>query len=207
MRTVVSIATKGDRPEQLEKTIDSLIKQCTDMYIYYNNDDENIDYTDLSKFWFLSEQKEPCYYFSCDDDIIYPPDYIEHTKNLIDKYGTIITYHGRRLTGDLNKYYKGRHTVYDFRGAQDLDVFVDVGGTGVMGFRTDLFNPVGIHLQPYKCMSDLVLSLEAKKQNQKIVCAKRKQNWLIQQEVKGGISQTYATNDSEQVKLMNQILE
>jgi hypothetical protein len=207
MRTVVSIATKGDRPEQLEKTIDSLIKQCTDMYIYYNNDDENIDYTDLSKFWFLSEQKEPCYYFSCDDDIIYPPDYIEHTKNLIDKYGTIITYHGRRLTGDLNKYYKGRHTVYDFRGAQDLDVFVDVGGTGVMGFRTDLFNPVGIHLQPYKCMSDLVLSRWAKNENQKIVCAKRKQNWLIQQEVKGGISQTYATNDSEQVKLMNQILE
>ena len=207
MRTVVSIATKGDRPEQLEKTIDSLIKQCTDMYIYYNNDDENIDYTDLSKFWFLSEQKEPCYYFTCDDDIIYPPNYIEHTKNLIDKYGTIITYHGRRLTGDLNKYYKGRHTVYDFRGAQDLDVFVDVGGTGVMGFRTDLFNPVGIHLEPCKCMSDLVLSLEAKNENQKIVCAKRKQNWLIQQEVKGGISQTYATNDSEQVKLMNQILE
>ncbi len=205
MRTVVSIADKGDRPDQLKRAVESLINQCDELYVYDNTG--RTDYTDLSKFYRLSELSESCYYFTADNDIIYPPDFIERTKELIDKYGTIITYHGRRLTGDLNKYYKGRHTVYDFRGAQDQDLFVDVGGTGVMGFRTDLFNPVGIHLEPYKCMSDLVLSLEAKKQNQKIVCAKRKQNWLIQQEVKGGISQTYATNDSEQVKLMKQILE
>lgn len=191
--------------DQLKLTVESLINQCDELYIYDNR--AGIDYTDLSKFYRLSELSESCYYFSADDDIIYPPDYIEHTRQLIDKYGTIITYHGRRLTGDLNKYYKGRHTVYDFRGTQDQDLFVDVGGTGVMGFRTDLFNPVGIHLEPYKCMSDLVLSRWAKNENQKIVCAKRKQNWIIQQEVKGGISQTYANNDSEQVKLMKQILE
>lgn len=205
MKTIVSIATKGDRSEQLHKTIKSLRNQCNKLVVYDNSIDE--DLTDLGKFFRLSTINDPCYYFTCDDDIIYPPDYIERTKQLIDKYGSIITYHGRRLTGDLTKYYKGKHTVYDFRGEQLQDVFVDVGGTGVMGFRTDLFNPVGIHLEPFKCMSDLVLSRWAKNENKKIICAAHKQNWLIQQEVKGGIAQQYANNDSQQVELMRQILE
>jgi hypothetical protein len=226
MLKIVGIACEPERFNTLSKTIESLYNQADQIVVYVNAYHIHIpdelfkweltgrvlfvtgeDKTDLGKFYALDGFAQTIYFFTADSDIIYPPDYIQHTKELIDKYGTIITYHGRRLTGDLNKYYKGRHTVYDFRGAQDQDVFVDVGGTGVMGFRTDIFNPVGIHLEPYKCMSDLVLSRWAKNENKKIICAARKQNWLIQQEVTGGINQIYANNDSEQVKLMRQIIE
>jgi len=58
LKTIVSIATKGDRPEQLEKALHSLHDQADLRYVYYNNDE--IDYTDLSKFWLLDQLEEPC---------------------------------------------------------------------------------------------------------------------------------------------------
>lgn len=204
MKTIVSIATKGDRPEQLKQTVNSLIKQCDELFIYDNS--QRTDYTDLSKFYKLHELSEPCYYFSADDDIIYPDNYICSTLQFIKQYGSLITYHGRILKEPIKGYYKG-HTIFDFKGAQHQASFVDVGGTGVMAFDTRYFNPVNIYKEPYKCMSDLVLSLEAKRHNKRIVCAPRKHNWLIQQSVKGSIMQMFTNNDRQQVELARQILE
>jgi hypothetical protein len=195
LRIIASIAHKGERPEQLKKTIASLENQCDELYIYDNSQREN--FTDNAKFFHLSELSEPCYYFSADDDIIYPPDYVQHTVELIYKYGIIMTYHGRLLKKPINSYYKG-HQVFDFRGEQPLDLFVDVAGTGVCAFRTDYFNPTEIYKSEYKCMSDLVFSLEAKKQNKKIICASHSQNWITQQEVTGGILQSFANGKQEQ---------
>jgi len=206
MQVVVSIATKGNRPEQLHKTVNSLIRQAYKVYLYDNS--RSVDYTDNAKFFQLQFLDDPCYYFTCDDDIIYPRNYIEHTINLIEKHKAIITYHGRILKEPINSYYKG-HTVYDFRGTQPNDMYVDVAGTGVCAFRTDYFNPVDIYNSEYKCMSDLVFSLEAKRQGKTMICAARKQNWLIQQEVEGGIMQTFASGKQEQqielAKLIKQL--
>lgn len=155
----------------------------------------------------MHELSSPCYYLCADSDIIYPPDYVQHTIELIEKYQCIITYHGRILVEPIKSYYKG-HTVYDFRGSQDKDLYVDVAGTGVCGFRTDYFNPTEIYKSEYKCMSDLVFSLEAKRQGKKIICASRKQNWLIQQEVEGGIMQSFGnTKQEQQIELAKLILE
>jgi len=205
LKVVVAIADKGDRPEQLKRTVNSLIKQCHDLRIYDNT--KATDYTDNAKFYYLQFLKEPVYYFTCDSDIIYPNNYVEHTISLIEKHKAIITYHGRILKEPINSYYKG-HTIYDFRGAQPNDMYVDVAGTGVCAFRTDYFNPVDIYNSEYKCMSDLVFSLEAKRQGKTMICAARKQNWLIQQEVEGGIMQTFAKGKQEQqIELAKSIKE
>jgi len=204
VKTIASIATKGDRPEQLRKAVNSLIKQCHDVRIYDNSKAHN--YTDNAKFFHLKDIESPCYYLTCDDDLVYPKDYIQHTLELIDKFRTIITYHGRILKRPVESYYR-KNQIFDFRGEQPLDMFVDVGGTGVMGFRTDDFNPVDIYKSEFKCMSDLVLSLEAKKQGKRIICAAHKQNWIIQQEVNGGIMQTFSRNESQQIELAKLIVE
>lgn len=183
----------------------SLENQCDEIHIYDNT--KAINYTDNAKFQHLQFIKESVYYLCADDDIKYPKDYVQLTIELIEKYQCIITYHGRILKEPINSYYKG-HKVYDFRGAQDKDMFVDVAGTGVCGFRTDYFNPTEIYKSPYKCMSDLVFSLEAKKQGKRIICAAHKQNWLIQQEVDSGIMKTFAgKNEAQQVELAKLILE
>lgn len=205
MRVVCSIATKGDRPEQLRHTVWSLENQCDELRIYDNT--KAINYTDNAKFHHLRFIKEPVYYLCADDDIKYPKDYVQRTIELIEQYQCIITYHGRILKEPINSYYKG-HEVFDFRGAQLKDMFVDVAGTGVCGFRTDYFNPTEIYKSPYKCMSDLVFSLEAKRQGKRIICAAHKQNWLIQQEVDSGIMKTFAgKNEAQQVELAKLILE
>ncbi len=205
MKIVVSIAHKGERLEQLTKTASSLKNQCDQILIHDNR--QGIDYTDNAKFLFLMWFKEPIYYFTCDDDIIYPPDYIKRTIELIEHYRCIITYHGRILKEPIKAYYSG-HTVFDFRGAQEKDMFVDVAGTAVCGFRTDYFNPTEIYKSDYKRMSDLVFSLEAKRQGKRIICASRKQNWLIQQEVDSGIMQSFAgKNETQQIELAKLILE
>lgn len=205
MKVVVSIAHKNERPVQLAKTIESLKNQCDELYIYDNT--QRTDYTDNSKFYHLHELSSPVYYLCADSDIIYPPDYVQHTIELIDLFRCVITYHGRILKRPVESYYR-RNEVFDFRADQTKDYWVDVAGTGVCGFRTDDFNPVDIYKSPYKCMSDLVFSLEAKRQGKRIICAARKQNWLIQQEVEGGIMKTFAgKNETQQIELAKLILE
>lgn len=205
MKRIISIATKGDRPEQLKRTIASLENQCDEVFVYDNS--IRTDYTDNAKFWLLEELTEPCFYFSADDDLIYPSDYCQKTVEWIYKFGEIISYHGRILKEPVRSYYRG-HTVFDFRGVNDRAMFLDVGGTGVMCFNTQYFKPDQIYKSEYKCMSDLVFSLEARKQRKRIICPPHPQNWIVQQEVNGGIQNMFnGKNEQQQIELAKQIYE
>lgn len=206
MKIICNIATKGDRPNELRKTVKSLIHQV-DVLNIYDNSKNKMDYTDNAKFFYLRFQDEPCYYLMADDDIIYPDDYVETLIEKIEYYGSIVTFHGRVLKQHVNSYYSG-HDVYDFRQHCPQSMIVDVGGTGVMGFRTDWFKPEEIYKSEYHCMSDLVLSLEAKKQGKPIICASHMNHWLVQQVVNDGIVKNQLRGTQEnQIKLMKQILE
>lgn len=176
MKIIVGIATMNGRETQLANTFDSLCPYVDEINIYHNGI-ANIDYTDNAKLESLQRYKESIYFFSCDDDIIYPNDYISKSIELIEKYKCIITYHGRILKGKGLNYYKG-HQSFHCKGANYLDRFIDVAGTGVTAFRTDYFNPIELYNSEHKRMFDLVFSLEAKKQEKKILLGKHDANWL-----------------------------
>ena len=105
----VNIATQPSRVEQLKKTVESLYNQVDVIRIYCNNFKEmpdlglydkihyigGSDLTDNGKFYPLKNISQDEYYLTCDDDIIYPPDYVEEMIKLIDFHECIITYHGR----------------------------------------------------------------------------------------------------------------
>jgi glycosyltransferase involved in cell wall biosynthesis len=185
MRVIIGIATTGDRQEYLEKTLESLENQDTKCEVWVYDNSKNPDYTDNAKFYFLNVIKEPCYYFSCDDDIIYPSDYVSKTIRAIEEHKCIVTYHGRILRGLNRSYYKG-HTALACRHHFPQTVELDVGGSGVMAWRTDYFNPVGIHRAEDQCMADLVISLEATKQGKKIMHIGHKGNWIVAQDLPKG---------------------
>ena len=106
MRIVVGIATTGDRPNELKHTLESLNEQTLKVdLIHVHDNSKEIDYTDNGKFIILSHLPDEVYFFSCDDDILYPEDYIEKTIEAIDKHKTIVTYHGRNLRGKGLNYY------------------------------------------------------------------------------------------------------
>jgi len=205
LKVIVNIATHQGREATLTKTIDSIKDQCDAVNVYDNSNNE--DYTDNAKFFFLDLYKEPCYYLTCDSDIIYPPNYCASLKYWIDTFQCPVSFHGRIINTNIAKYYASGHQVFDFRHGLLSSKYVDVIGTGVMGFRTDHYHPKDLHLSPYKRMSDLVFSLQAKKDGARLVCAEHSAYWLTQQVVEDSIQQSESQGTQAiQIKLMNEIL-
>lgn len=198
MRVIAGIATTGKRERLLENTINSLKGQVDKIYIYNNS--KSKDLTDNGKFWALQHEKD-CVYLSCDDDIIYPRDYAKTCIEWIEKKECIISWHGRVLK-DTEKYYKGKHEEMRFF-QESKGLFLSVAGTGVSAFHTKYFCPE-IWNSEYKRMSDLVFSLEARKQGKIIYSPPKKHLWIIPQESTGIAQET--TDQTQQIELMRQIM-
>lgn len=184
MKVIVGMATMKGREKNVIEAVQSLLNNTIppDDIVIYNNAIEKTDLTDNGKFFGLTLQTEPVYYFSCDDDIIYPSDYIQKTIDAINEHKCIVTYHGRRLLGLGRNYYRG-HSSFACLGNFPQTKEIDVCGTGVTAWRTDYFNPFGIHLAEDQRMSDLVFSLEAVKHGKKIMHIGHNGGWIQAQPI------------------------
>lgn len=204
MKVIIGIATTGTRQKSLEMTLESLRPQSDHIFLYDNS--VNPDKADNGKFWGLTQISEPCYYFSCDDDIIYPEDYVRQSILAIERHNCIVSYHGRILRGLNRPYYRG-HTSFACLHTHPQTIEIDVAGTGVTGFRTDYFNPVGIHKAIDQRMSDLVFSLEAAKQGKKIMHIGHKGGWInyIEQPKGTTIYEMEVGKETRQTEIANEI--
>lgn len=213
LRVTANIATQPSRYQFLLQMLESIDGQFDEIRIYLNNykyipqelQKYNCyigkDLTDNGKFFWSNNENE--YYFTLDDDIIYPPDYVEKTLPLIQD--RIVTYHGRNLYG-LNQPYYNNHRVYSFYKNLSKEVKLDVGGTGVMAFSTNNFKP-NLWKSPNMKMSDLIISLEAAVYGLDIICLPRESNWLNPIEYyNDGIYTENMFNDSKQRIFADMIL-
>jgi len=175
MLITANIATYKPRKESLKRMLESIEKQFDVINVYDNEVMPNL--TDNGKFIRLETITEPEYYFTLDDDLIYPPDYVSKTIESIEKYGCIIAHHGRQLQGTFLDYYTMHKT---FRCLNDVHLaeIVDVCGTGVTAFRTDYFHPKGLAFDKRLRMSDLIFSLEAAKQKKTIGVVPHDCGWI-----------------------------
>jgi hypothetical protein len=204
MKIIVGMATTNERARFAETAVESLVHQA-DEIIVYNNSNEAHDYTDNAKFHALTLFNEPVYYFSCDDDILYPSDYVSIMVEAIERTGTIVTHHGRELLGLDRNYYRG-HKGFRCLDDNDKEQIIDVAGTGVTAFRTDYFNPIEIYKATDKKMSDLVFSLAAAKQGKQITILKHTKNWLKDLRVPQGLSINFMERrNTRQNQLANEI--
>ena len=175
---VIGMATfNGEgRSKSLSQAIASLLGHEAKL-ILYDNSKHFINLTDNGKFYGLSKLTEPCYYFTCDDDLIYPPSYIPDMIAKIEEHKCIVSHHGRILTREGIPYYKGHKS---FRCLNDIsnDELIDVPGTGVTAFDTEYFNPTELWKSNDLRMSDLIFGLEAAKQDKKIMVLKHKIGYI-----------------------------
>ncbi len=186
MDITANLATIEARKYTLQGVVDSIRHQVDTVRVYGNDylpevKGDNVevytgpDYTDNAKFFWLPISKG--IYLSCDDDIIYPPDYVETIVKGLKKYpNTWVTFHGRKLKGLNLPYYTGHHTYQCLRDI-DGDYEIDVPGTGVSAFHTDLIKFDPLTWNDYR-MSDLMASLECAKKNIRIICLKHKRSWI-----------------------------
>lgn len=215
----IGIASIPERKKQLENTVKSLINQCDLMVIALNNyksipefaKHEKIEavlmdnrYGDAAKFIYAWNDG---YYFSCDDDILYPSDYIEKMTEKIEFYGNncIITLHGRKMKQKpLKSYYQGHEKTFNLFYDVEKDTRIDVGGTGVMAFDTEFFK-INYRKCVWPNMADIWVAKFAIQQNVPIILAAHKGSDFIYQRSEKTIYEKHKKDDKIQTQLYNNI--
>lgn len=208
------------RNHQLLKTIHSVINQVDELNIFLNDFEGDLDeiffnekvnlfftnneYGDGYKFLKLLESDG--YYFTFDDDLIYPTDYVNTMIEKIDFYDKkkILTLHGKKFSQlPIQSYYNSNFERFHFIDENVVDIKVDVGGTGVMAFHTDVFK-FDYKFMFKKNMTDVWISKFAKEQNIDIVCIRHPKNYIIQQQIGQSIYDNSKNNDFFQTKIINE---
>jgi len=221
------IATVPKRESGLKETVMSLIGQVDKMQIVLNGFDSKQPYkwldeliasTDYRKtliyyihrnnfrgagerYWNIHEI--PDYVYTCDDDLVYPADYIAKTRSFIDESKCVITYHGKVFKQPVFNYFKDP-SVTRFRclGTQINDSYVHVGGTGVMGWDNEQLD---LHYRDFvfKNMADILFSKVCFEQNIKILCKAHEKTMFKYNDPNGG---TIFDENHEQGELHTQIV-
>ncbi len=195
-KVTVGMASIKSREHILQKVINSLINQVDSIHVYLNDYDKvpqflqnnskitfylgkiYKDRGDTGKFFAISKVEEG-YFFSCDDDLIYPEDYVEHTVEILKSFKNrvIVTYHGVLLNdGQLRSYYHDRKQIHYSR-FQRISIPIHIGGTGVMAFHVKTFKP-DTTLFLYPNMADIWVGLQAQEKRISMICAPRPMNWI-----------------------------
>lgn len=218
--TVVGMATIPERMSTLELVLDSLTKQVDIIELALNGFQQvpdilkkydNVIATlttnekgDSNKFLNVGNYSN-AYYFSCDDDIIYPKDYISKYIREIKKNQCLVTIHGSNINGKVNSYYKGKQMKAHCLN-KCAETQVHIPGSGVSGFDTSLLQ-VDYNKFTQPNMADIFLGIQCKQQGIKCLSIFHKKGWI-----KGGLNKDRATiyeshknNDKPQTDLVNSI--
>jgi glycosyltransferase involved in cell wall biosynthesis len=189
-----SMATMPQRVDLLAQSVASLLPQVDRLRVYLNNFDEvpafldhpkisvarsqdHGDLKDNGKF-FAVDQVPEGYHFTVDDDIIYPPDYVQKSILTIEKYDrrVAVGVHGVNLADPLVRYTQGRWSAH-FRRALPRDELVQMLGTGTLAYHTstlkvdfDQFLTTGV--------ADLWFAIQARRKGVGLLAQQRPANWL-----------------------------
>ena len=206
------------RGDTLINTINSIYNQCDIINLTLNDYDEipvelfdkkinlfisDNDRGDAYKFYKLMDSDG--YFFTIDDDLIYPENYTEYMVDKVNQYSkkSIITQHSRSFNSFPIKNFYGRNSLVNhFKQLQTNDIKVQFGGTGVMCFHTDLFKvPIEYFDRPN--MADVWIGKYAKENDIDIICVKHNGGFVKQQDFDTSIYNLDSKNDTIQTNLVN----
>ena len=225
---IASLATIPCRERLLKNTINSLIPQVDYIYVQLNDykeiptwlEYESADHNmkvigsltsnmagDANKFW--NVENHDGYVFTCDDDLIYPPDYTQTLTNKLQEYDNrvIVTCHGRVFPkGPIESYYADKilsyHCLYEVK----QDCLVHVGGTGVMAFHTSTLDIKYSDFQQAN-MADVWMAKVAYQNYCPIICIEHGEGWIGYQPTPDEtIWDRYSRFDEVQTEVINSIL-
>jgi hypothetical protein len=219
----VGIASLPERQLSLKKVLDSLTNQADNIFVVLNyggqeapewiSDFKNVYWTVSGNEFggnakFTMADRVKGYFFTCDDDLIYPANYIKNTKFWIDFYHCIITYHGKRYDGKrpIPSYRKSFTTNIRCLNTLEENTWVHVGGTGVMGFHTDDYVP-HYNVVAHKNMADVFLAQDATVKNVQIMAIEHESDFFTYLPPKGKTIWQTTKDDTVQTKILNSFLK
>ena len=217
----VHMAAMKEREESLKDTIESLIDQVDKINVFlhdyfevpeflcnekiqYMTDEPEEDNGDLGKFSFPLEEG---YHLHCDDDLVYPEDYVSKTIEAIDSYDreAIVSFCGGvPKRPPIGSYYIERTAISLFEDLEE-DKMINIPGTGVMGYHTDLIKEWDFK-DKAKNMADIHVGIYAKEKEIPVVCVKHAKEWIkhsLKVDLKKTIFHQNFKRDAEQTDLIN----
>ena len=209
--TTAMIASIPDRENMLRKTVESLRPQVDHIRVALNDYDHVPDFLSKGEFIILNNEKGDAgkfyfadklsgYLFSCDDDLIYPPNYISYMIAGVDKYRSACTLHGKTYDRPV---FAQPICTYQCLCEVLSDGRVDVGGTGVMAWHSD-FLSISYDDFKSKNMADLWFSKRCKEQDVKIMCMAHQKGNLVYQ---GPVKTIWQEEKEKGFREQNKILE
>jgi len=127
-------------------------------------------------FWIAQGLVDDGIHLTVDDDMLYPPDYVQRCSSAIDRYGSrvVVGFHGAIYKPDVRHLYRDRQT-FHFKDAFEADTPVHTLGTGTTSWHTsalridDLLDWDGV---------DWAVAIAAQRQSVPMVCLARPAGYL-----------------------------
>lgn len=214
----VGIAAIPERETALKQTIASLINQAPRIGVYLNGwkripdflrhekieiaGFHDADLGDVGKFHWVDNHDG--LYFTCDDDLVYPPDYIKRTAAKLKEhnYRAAVGWHGSLIKEPFVNYYDGAsRRVFVFSAHRPVDTPVHILGTGCCAFHTrELSIKKSDFVHPN--MADIFFSIKGQEQNLPFIVIKHEKNEIT--EVEGSKeSSIFAHSHTDQASKKN----
>jgi hypothetical protein len=136
------------------------------------------DLKDSGKFYWAGTFKDE-YYFSIDDDLIYPEEYFTEHVKLLNEFNNeiFVTLHGK-IMKTKPRHFSDNISKYHYLREVSENVWVNNPGTGVLAFDNSKFI-IPIDMFKYHGMADLWISYYCQLNKIPIICRKHSQNHLI----------------------------
>ena len=191
-----SLATIPDRVQTLQRTVTRLLPQVDHLNVYLNGHDtippflkhpkittawskttKFGDRGDAGKFYWADDIHG--YHFVCDDDILYPPDFVKRMVASVERYRrkVVVGVHGVNITEPFQDFYTSR-SVLHFAHALTRDAPVLFLGTGCTCYHTDTI-VVSRNDFKHPNMADVWLALLGQRQRVPFVCMSHQANWMV----------------------------
>jgi glycosyltransferase involved in cell wall biosynthesis len=200
---VASVCSIPQRQATFERMLASLAPQVDELHVYLDRYEHVPDFVrdchpkltvrlsrdlpglrDNGKFVPLLDRPDDCYFFTVDDDIEYPPDYVNALVKKIEHYGrlAVIGVHGVRIPEQPTGYFSDFRRVHLFIRELEQDKLVNNLGTGTVAFHSGHLAGLDYRAFLHSGMADLYLAAFCKARGVPMVAAARSENWLVQLE-------------------------
>ena len=197
---VASVCSIPERQSMFMRMLASLAPQVDELHVYLDRYDSVPDFVrnchpkvtvrlsrdlpglrDNGKFIPPLTRQDEYYFFTADDDIEYPPDYVNALVNKIEHYSrlAVVGVHGVRIPEQSTGYFSGFRRVHWFIRELEHDKLVNILGTGTVAFHSTCLTGLDYRTFTHSGMSDLYLATLCKSRCVPMVAVARPEKWLL----------------------------
>jgi len=213
------MASIPTREAALSRTVASLISQVDRIKIHLNGYKEVPQFLDHpkietilgnnliganEKFHFVNDLRG--YVFICDDDLLYPANYVQEMQRGINTYRCLVGSSGNSIKDPypVKSYLKGI-TIHPLQRVLREDTNADVVGTGTLGFHTE---DVKLRYEDliYRNMVDLSLMRVARRDKLQRKIIRHPDKWITRSTNDHGLHEKNMADDSLSTETLNEIL-